>query len=230
MVKSKKDLTGKRFGILTVIKRDEEHANPKNPLWRHTKWICKCDCGNYKSVFQNSLEVGGTKSCGCMHHKWIKKYNEYEHVDNSTVRVLLTNCNESFICDADDWERLKEYCWSKGIAGYPEARINGKNRLLHHMILPDCPDGMVRDHINLNKMDNRKENLRVVTRSINNANKRYRNKHGYRGIVWSHAKVKPYYVCEYINGKKIQHGGYTLEEAIAKSKEIYGFLSEAYND
>lgn len=230
MLEPKEDLTGKRYGALTVIGRADDYITP-GTKHRYIKWICQCDCGNITSVFQSSLKSGSTKSCGCMHFQWNRKYNEYEYVDKKTVRVYLTNCDESFICDADDWERLKEYCWSKGIVGYPEARINKKNRLFHHMVLPDCPKDMVRDHINLDKLDNRKKNLRIVTRSENNYNKRYKNKHGYRGIVKKKNAHKGYYVVEYKDGKKVFHGGYkTLEEAINKSKEIYGHLSESYEE
>lgn len=46
------DLTGKRFGRLTVIKR-VENDNQKKPQWR-----CKCDCGNETIARANSLRLG----------------------------------------------------------------------------------------------------------------------------------------------------------------------------
>jgi hypothetical protein len=53
------DYTGKIFGRLTVIERD---------LTRHgTYWICKCECGNIKSIHRNNLGKGYTQSCGCLH-------------------------------------------------------------------------------------------------------------------------------------------------------------------
>lgn len=57
------DLTGQRFGILTVESRDENHVSP-NGLQR-TRWACACDCGNAVSVIASSLRRGLTKSCGC---------------------------------------------------------------------------------------------------------------------------------------------------------------------
>ena len=59
---SLKDLVGKRFGSLLVIKRDD--SKPKG----HGKtvfWICQCDCGNIVSIAGNHLKSGHTKSCGC---------------------------------------------------------------------------------------------------------------------------------------------------------------------
>ena len=51
-----KDLTGKRFGKLVVIKRDEQDSS---------KCVCKCDCGNYTSIYMHNLTSGKSKSCGC---------------------------------------------------------------------------------------------------------------------------------------------------------------------
>ena len=53
------DLTGKVFGHLTVLRRDESVTGGK------AKWICRCTCGNTVSVFSSSLRSGKTKSCGC---------------------------------------------------------------------------------------------------------------------------------------------------------------------
>lgn len=55
-----KDLTGKKFGLLTVIKpaAERKHAS--------VTWLCQCDCGNEATVTSNSLTRGKTKSCGCL--------------------------------------------------------------------------------------------------------------------------------------------------------------------
>ena len=53
-----KDLTGQKFGRLTVLALD----NCENGKAR---WLCKCDCGKKVSVSRNCLTSGNTKSCGC---------------------------------------------------------------------------------------------------------------------------------------------------------------------
>lgn len=53
------DLTGKRFGQLTVIEKAK--GNEKS---RNARWICKCDCGNECIVRADHLKSGNTKSCG----------------------------------------------------------------------------------------------------------------------------------------------------------------------
>ena len=54
------DLTGRRFGKLTVIKRVE------NTKANKARWLCKCDCGNEKIVVGGDLQSGRTRSCGCL--------------------------------------------------------------------------------------------------------------------------------------------------------------------
>ena len=53
------DLTGQRFGRLTVIERAKNTKNNK------AQWLCECDCGNKKVVSAANLKNGGTISCGC---------------------------------------------------------------------------------------------------------------------------------------------------------------------
>lgn len=65
------NLTGIRFGKLIVIK----YAGKK-------RWVCKCDCGNYKIVMSQNLKNGSTKSCGCIQYKTtqadlLKAINDY---------------------------------------------------------------------------------------------------------------------------------------------------------
>lgn len=54
-----RDLTGHRFGRLTVLK-----ILPKDGLTKR-RWVCKCDCGNTHITYSIYLTKGWTKSCGC---------------------------------------------------------------------------------------------------------------------------------------------------------------------
>jgi hypothetical protein len=54
----KVDLTGQRFGRLTVLS-----VVVRN---RSRRWLCRCDCGNELDVARNNLRSGCTKSCGCL--------------------------------------------------------------------------------------------------------------------------------------------------------------------
>lgn len=48
------DLSGERFGKLTVIKRVK------------SMWLCQCECGRQCKVRTDALKSGNTKSCGCL--------------------------------------------------------------------------------------------------------------------------------------------------------------------
>lgn len=53
------DITGRRVGFLTVLRR---HGTAN---YGKVTWLCKCDCGNEKIVLGDSLRNGYPKSCGC---------------------------------------------------------------------------------------------------------------------------------------------------------------------
>ena len=57
-----RDLTGQTFGKLIVV----NFAGSNN---RRAMWLCKCECGNEKTVASSSLTLGRTKSCGCINIK-----------------------------------------------------------------------------------------------------------------------------------------------------------------
>lgn len=61
------DLTGKKFGLLTVLKRDANYVSPSGH--NNTKWLCQCDCGNMVSLMRSALTEGKSKSCGCLKSK-----------------------------------------------------------------------------------------------------------------------------------------------------------------
>lgn len=56
------DITGQRFGTLTVLERDYEEQNKRQSM--HAFWKCKCDCGKIKSLNGAELRTGKVKSCG----------------------------------------------------------------------------------------------------------------------------------------------------------------------
>lgn len=58
------DLTGQKFGSLTVLSRTEDYVSPSGK--RTPKWHCQCDCGKYVDVIGESMKNGNTRSCGCL--------------------------------------------------------------------------------------------------------------------------------------------------------------------
>ena len=69
------DLTGQKFGKLTVITRDESRKG-------RAYWICKCECGNTTVVPSCDLRSGHTQSCGC---KWFESHNAKHKMKHTRI-------------------------------------------------------------------------------------------------------------------------------------------------
>ena len=69
-----KNIIGKRFGRLTVLRRKFPNDNGNN-----VRWECKCDCGNVIIVRSGNLNNNRTKSCGCLHRDKVRK-RPYYHI------------------------------------------------------------------------------------------------------------------------------------------------------
>jgi len=61
------DITGQRFGRLVVLR-----VGKKGRKGIHRKWLCQCDCGNFKETRCSNLRSGSVTSCGCVRKKWLR--------------------------------------------------------------------------------------------------------------------------------------------------------------
>lgn len=68
-----KDLTGKKFGRLTVLSQAETHREPSGKAV--VMWNVRCDCGKKFVVSGGSLRNGNTQSCGCLNREIVKAVN-----------------------------------------------------------------------------------------------------------------------------------------------------------
>ncbi len=99
-------------------------------------------------------------------------------MDAGTKEIVLS-AGETAIVDADDFDFLSQWKWSLGYnrSGTKYA-IRGtcknykKGTVYMHRVIMNTPKGLFTDHINHNGLDNRKINLRIVTGSQNQWNRR----------------------------------------------------------
>lgn len=75
------DLTGQKFGQLTVVERADPSKQGK------TKYVCLCACGNKKEIIASHLKSGVTKSCGCLRHK--RAHNFKDITGNKYGRLMV---------------------------------------------------------------------------------------------------------------------------------------------
>lgn len=93
------------------------------------------------------------------------------------------------LIDNDDFAHVSRYKWHSDRNGYAVRTtsfwIEGAKKHQHiymHRELICAPPGQIVDHINRNKVDNRKDNLRFCTISQSNCNLKRKNKSGYKGV------------------------------------------------
>lgn len=176
------NLINQKIGKWHVLQVDE-HGTGK-----HTKMLCRCECGREKSVDAYSLYHGLTNSCG----KCSQIIEEDGHMR------CITKSGASFIFDKIDEPLVRSHTWSLA-RGHFRTVIGGRTRYLHQLIMGSAEGEQV-DHINMDKSDNRRCNLRYATHAENQQNKGLRSDSttGYKGVCFDKRSGK--YVA-YINAE-----------------------------
>lgn len=133
------------------------------------------------------------------------------YVSNMNVNPILT-----FIVDEEDAPIIQNRLWNCSSNGYIVNRGKRQNpiTLLHRLIMNATP-GMLVDHINMNRLDNRRSNLRMCNKSENmrNRGKQANNVSGFKGVCLDKRRNK--YKAEIKNGNTKKFLGYyaTAEDA-----------------
>lgn len=119
----RRDLTGMRFGKLTII---EATVNPKN---NRKYWRCLCDCGNTAYAYTHSLLSGKVISCGCSRIKHGGCANGKEDRLYGVWRGMRQRCNDPHaksyknygargigVCEEwlNNYQAFKEWAYSHG--------------------------------------------------------------------------------------------------------------------
>ena len=128
--------------------------------------------------------------------------------------IFFVKMHPEIQIDMDDLIKLSFYTAYIGGNGYVYLKYEGTPVLLHRLIM-GLPEGEV-DHRNQDRLDVRKENLRVATRPQNSFNKQLpaHNKSGYKGVSWD--KLSNRWVAKIeIEGRQLNLGRYKEKEEAA---------------
>ncbi len=143
------------------------------------------------------------------------------------MKLITLTKNQYALVDDQDYERVSQYHWYFN-SGYAKAYYKGKRIRMHRLIL-GTPKGLATDHINGNKLDNRRENLRVATTGQNNCNVGLakNNTSGYRGIYRepSTGHWRPFIT---IRGKMIHFGSFKEKRHAALARDLWAL--DAYGE
>ena len=137
------------------------------------------------------------------------------------TEIRLTQGNIALI-DDEDFERISQYHWcfdGRYVIANPSKPRNIIKRIYLHRLVMNTPDGFETDHINRNKLDNRKSNLRVCTHIENAQHKITYNKYGYKGInlMKDNGRTKKWRSRIIVNTKEILLGYFSTKEKAARA-------------
>lgn len=137
------------------------------------------------------------------------------------VKEIPLTQGQVAIVDDEDFDFLNQWKW-QAVKGTVKQRnvfyVNRttwapKKTVIMHRIIMNAPNGMMVDHINGNGLDNRRSNLRIVTRRQNMQNRHHNKTSRYPGVQWKkHCKL---WVAKIQICKKSFHLGYFKSEELA---------------
>lgn len=238
MVKVKEDLTGRKFERLTVKRQAEDYISQAGK--HYARWYVSCDCApnNEFIVMQNDLKRGKTNSCGCLMIEASIKNGRKRHDTNKYDLKgeygigYCHNTNTPFYFDLEDYDLIKDYCWSEYISSSGYHALRARDLKTNHMIsMHYLIVGKYYDHINRNPLDNRKSNLRKATslENMKNQSKHKNNTSGVSGVSW-HKKIEKWCARIGVDNKMINLGCFTDKKDAIKARleaelMYYGELS-----
>lgn len=147
MANNSTEWLGKRFGKLTIV--DFVHAKaPYRGWW----WVCKCDCGNTRTILPGDIKQGKTRSCGCLHDEvCFERASKFKHSVNDFKRLYSIYNGIKKRCYKESEPRYKDY-GARGIK-MCESWVNptdGFDNFVEWSLVNNYNDEMTIDRIDVN--------------------------------------------------------------------------------
>lgn len=184
-----KDETGREYGDLLVIRKSQRVTTTRQAMWD-----CICSCWNVIAITGYNLRSGRStrcKSCAAkaansVHAFSIKPVKTRVRKLNTIIEIgdiAWIRLNRGWcVIDRADIELVNHITWHLGSDRYVCGK-DGKTLQMHRVIM-NPGKGQIVDHINGDRTDNRRSNLRLCGMSENLWNSRFRdnNSSGYKGV------------------------------------------------
>ena len=169
-----RNLKGRKFGNLVVLQKHKQSRNGG------ASWICKCVCGRETIVNGYDLVSGKKTTCSACNYGKYCFFLEY-------VECKLPT-GMRFVIDRTDYPLVSHYKWVANRAGYFLASTGQRDEhIFLHRLIMNPPAGLYVDHIDGDKSNCRRSNLRICTKTENNRNVGLtsNNQSGYKGVHWA---------------------------------------------
>lgn len=151
----------------------------KGNVYRNKVWLCRKHYDQYRKhgyFLDNLKDNKGNK-------------NDFVFNDNY-CEIILKNKDFEIVgvakINIEDYELCKNHKWYLDSSGYARTSLNGKKVRLHRFLL-NSQKGDIVDHINRNRLDCRRNNMRIVTSQENSINRglQSNNKSGISGVYFA---------------------------------------------
>lgn len=154
-------------------------------------------------------------------------------IHGNVANITLTQGKVAVI-DLADLPSIGSFHWSYCACGYAARNVQGKRVYLHRSIIP-VPEGMEIDHVDGDKLNNRRSNIRICTPSQNGANrgKLSTNTSGFKGVIRGRSKLRENWCARiWAQGRQIYIGTFeTPEDAgtayFQRARELFGEFARA---